>query len=378
MADVASAVAPVATDAPSGIGSLSASFGILELPKLLSGALEHALVGRELYLDARHHQHYVTRLTRNSNCRFDHETWTVVEVGALSLGEALELGDATPSASELAVEGAAFVGELTCRGCGRRWAPWKLRRSLVQEDRVCRRCGEISVPAGFDLVDRLSAKRVPAELLRRPLSDLGLRPGEIFSIRARGGEAHYQLSLGARARPGSGARIVQAGCGNIGSHTVPHLARMPGVQQVVLVDPDVYENQNVAGQDIRACDVGRRKVEVQAERLHQIRPELEVVAVADRLERLPFAYFRNAFILGALDSRLARQQLNQAAWRAGSPWVDMAVDGPGLLCRVSVYWPGVDSPCLECGWDAADYGLLRQILPCEEIAATPVPEGGSS
>jgi hypothetical protein len=370
MTDAAPALEPVATDAPSGLGSLPAALGVLELPKLISGELKHALVGRELYLDARHHQHYVTQLNRNPNCLFDHETWAVVEVGALTLGEALVLGDATPSASELVVEGDAFVGELTCRGCGRQWAPWKLRRSLAPENRVCRGCGEISVPAGFDLVERLSAKRVPAELLRRPLADFGLRPGEVFSIRARGGEAHYQLSLGARSRPGAGARVVLSGCGNIGSHAAPHLARTPGVRQVVLVDPDVYQDKNVAGQDIRACDVGRRKVDVQAERLRRIRPELEVVAVADPLERLPFAYFRNAFILGALDSRLARQQLNQVAWRAGSPWIDLAVDGPGLLCRVSVYWPGVESPCLECGWDAADYRLLRQILPCEEIAAT--------
>jgi hypothetical protein len=299
-------------------------------------------------------------------------------VGALTLGEALELGSATPSASELVVEGAAFVGELTCQGCGRQWAPWKLRRSLVPEDQVCRRCGEISVPAGFELVERLSAKRVPAELLRRPLSDLGLRPGDVFSIRARGGEGHYQLSLEARPWSGSGATVVLAGCGAIGSHAVPHLARTPGVRQVVLVDPDEYENKNVRGQDIRARDVGRRKVEVQAERLHQIRPELQVVAVADRLERLPFAHFRNAFLVGALDSRVARQALNQAAWRAGSPWIDMAVDGPGLLCRVSVYRPGVGSPCLECGWDADDYRSLRQVLPCEEIAATQAREGGSS
>jgi hypothetical protein len=41
---------PAATNAPSAIGSLVASFGILELQKLQSGELEQALVGRELYL----------------------------------------------------------------------------------------------------------------------------------------------------------------------------------------------------------------------------------------------------------------------------------------------------------------------------------------
>jgi hypothetical protein len=333
---------PVATNAPSAIGSLAASFAILEGQKLLAGAFEHALVGRELYLDARHHQYYLTRLTRNPHCRFDHATWTPSEVGELTLGEALGLGGAAPFASELGVEGDAFVGELTCFRCGRRARLWKL---------------------------------VAPELLRRPLSDFGLRPGDFFSIRAAGGEAHYQLALGSPARPGSITNAVLAGCGNIGSHLVPHLARTPGLRRVVLADPDVYERRNLWGQDIRAADLGRRKVEVQAERLRQIRPELEVVAVADGLETLPLAYFRDAIVFGALDSRLARLRLNQAAWRAGSPWIDTAVDGPGLLCRVSVYRPALDSPCLECGWDAADYRSLRQVLPCDEIAATEDGEG---
>jgi hypothetical protein len=374
--DAAPAFETAATNAPSGIGSLVASHGALEIQKLVSHEWDHALVARELYVDACHHRHYVTRLTRNPDCRFDHRTWAVLEVGAVTLAEALELGGATRSASELVVEREAFVGELTCLNCNRRWSTWKLLRALSIEDRVCARCGELSYPAGFDLVEHLSAERVSARRLRRPLFDFGLRPGDAFAIRTPGVETHYQLALGARersdgarARTETGARIVLAGCGNIGSHVVPHLARIPGIGEVVLVDPDVYAKHNISGQDIRARDVGRAKVEVQAERLHEIRSELQVIAVVDHLERLPFAHFRDAFLVGALDSRGARQALNQVAWRAGSTWIDMAVDGPGLLCRVSVYRPGVGSPCLECGWDAADYGSLRRVLPCAEIVA---------
>jgi hypothetical protein len=371
-----SAPSPAATNAPSGIGSLEASVGILEAEKLLSGESEHALVGRELYLDARHHQFYVTRLTRNPRCLFDHQTWTVSEVGAVTLGEALGLGGAPPSVSELAVEGDAFAGELSCPACRRKWAAWKLRSRLAEERPACAGCERPLIPSGSDQVERLSAKWVNAELLRRPLRDFGLRPGDIFSIRACGGETHYQIALEAPARPRSGATVVLAGCGNIGSHLAPHLARIPGVGRVVLVDHDEYEDKNLAGQDIRAADSGRPKVEVQAERLRQIRPDLEVIAVAERLEALPLAHFRNALLLGALDSRGARQQLNQIAWRVGSPWIDMAVDGAGLLCRTTVYQPGVDSPCLECGWDEGDYRLLFQTLPCKEIAATQGRETG--
>jgi hypothetical protein len=377
---------PAATNAPSAIGSLAASFAVLEGQKLLEGAYEDALIGRELYLDARYHQYYLTRLTRNRHCRFDHETWAPSEVGALTLGEALGLGGAAPLAGDLGAQGEAcasdlgfagdaFVSEITCFRCGRQRQLWKLRQRLAPMERTCLACGEALVFSGFDLVERLSAERLAPEILRRPLFDFGLRPGDVFSIRTGGGEAHYQLALGSPAPPGSGVTAVLAGCGNIGSHLVPHLARMPGVGRVVLADPDVYERENLAGQDIRGGDLGRKKVDVQAERLHQIRPELEVVAVADGLETLPLAYFRDTIVFGALDSRLARLWLNQAAWRAGSPWIDTAVDGPGLLCRVSVYRPGRDSPCLECGWDAADYRSLHQVLPCDEIAVTEDREG---
>ena len=42
---------------------------------------------------------------------------------------------------------------------------------------------------------------------------------------------------------------------------------MPGVSRVTLVDPGQYEEKNIVGQRIDRYDVGRAKVEVQAERL---------------------------------------------------------------------------------------------------------------
>jgi molybdopterin/thiamine biosynthesis adenylyltransferase len=365
---------PPPTNAPSAIGSLAASLGILELQKLLAGSLDEALVGREVYLDARHHRHYVSRLCRNPRCRFDHQAWTLCEVGEagrLTLGEALALGGHLLTTSELRVEGDAFVGELSCLECGRVRQMWKLRGRLADADRTCEACGGVLIPRGFDLLERLSGDRIPAQLLEWPLARFGLRSGEVFSIRAGESEAHYQLALEDPVSVDSDATVILAGCGNIGSHLVPHIARLgPGVGRVLLLDHDVYEAKNLRSQDIRADDLERPKVEVQAERLREIRSDLQVIAVAERLEMLPLSYFRNAFLLCALDSREARQRLNQVAWRTGSPWIDMAVDGAALLCRVSVYQPGLESPCLECGWGADDYRSLHQVLPCDESLST--------
>jgi len=163
----------------------------------------------------------------------------------------------------------------------------------------------------------------------------------------------------------SGAHVVVVGCGgNIGSHVVSHLGRMGEVGQVTLVDRDVYEAGNLGTQDITPDDVGNPKAEVQAARLRRINPGLDVRAIVDAVENLPLALLRGDVILTCLDSKLARQVVNEKSWQLGVPLVDAGVDGPGLLARVSVYYPGPGGACLQCGWQDADYEAVEQVYPC--------------
>ena len=168
----------------------------------------------------------------------------------------------------------------------------------------------------------------------------------------------------------TGAHLIVVGAGgNIGSHLVPHLGRMAAVGSITLVDGDTYEAANLAGQDIRACDVGRPKVLVQAARLKAINPALRVVARREVVEALPLGELRADAILACLDSRAARQSVNEAAWRLGVPWVDAGVEGTQLLARVNVYRPAAEAPCLECAWDERDYAALEARYPCGYGAA---------
>ena len=171
----------------------------------------------------------------------------------------------------------------------------------------------------------------------------------------------------------AGAIIVVVGAGgNIGSHLVPHLGRMPGVERVVLVDRDVYDETNLTSQDITLGDVGNPKATVQARRLRRIAPGLSVCAVDDTLENVPLGALRGDVILGCLDSRAARRALNLVAWRLGVPWIDAGVHGQDLLARVNVHLPGPGQPCLECAWDARDYETAAQEYPCAADGASPV------
>lgn len=178
----------------------------------------------------------------------------------------------------------------------------------------------------------------------------------------------------------SAKKIIVVGAGgNIGSHLVPHLARMPNAGRVTLIDRDVYEAKNLSSQDISPSDVGKRKVGVQAKRLRRINPELQVEAIFDAVERVPLGRLRGDVILACLDSRIARQQVSQFAWRLGVSLIDAGVEPTGLLARVNVYVPGSENPCLECAWDDRDYEALEQAYPCADfVSSVPATNAPSS
>lgn len=161
------------------------------------------------------------------------------------------------------------------------------------------------------------------------------------------------------------------GLGNIGGFAAELLARLPDLERLTLLDRDVYEEKNLASQDIVAGDVGRPKALVQAERLRRIDPTLRVAAMVEDVEQAPLGLLRADVILACLDSRRARQCVNQAAWRLGIPWIDAGVRPDGLLARVNVYRPAADQPCLECAWDQRDYELIEQTYPCSGDGPVP-------
>jgi hypothetical protein len=159
------------------------------------------------------------------------------------------------------------------------------------------------------------------------------------------------------------ASVLIAGAGNIGSHLAPLLARA-GVGLLRLVDRDVIEARNLVAQDFRPGDVGRPKAEVLAERLRRRFPRPTIEARACDLEDLPLGEAAVDVVLGALDSRRARQVLvSEMGWPLGVPVVDGGV-GEGLLGRVQVFLPGPATACLECTWGRPDYRLLAAEYPC--------------
>jgi molybdopterin/thiamine biosynthesis adenylyltransferase len=166
-----------------------------------------------------------------------------------------------------------------------------------------------------------------------------------------------------------GVHIVLVGCGAIGSSMTWLLAHMPGVTRITLIDPDSYQKSNLRGQHIFPCDVGQPKVAVMARRLRTLNPELDVTAMVAPVEDVPLGLLRANLLLAGLDSRAARQTMNEIAWRLEIPWIDVGVLESGKLARVNVYVPEAGAACLECSWDAGDYAALEAEYPCGAVTA---------
>src|SRR5688500_10532183 len=120
------------------------------------------------------------------------------------------------------------------------------------------------------------------------------------------------------------ASVLIAGLGNICSPLAGLMVRQ-GVERIVLVDRDRVEAKNVQGQDYRPEDVGHFKTDATARRLREIAPSAELVAHSGDLEDLPHGMVKVDLVLGALDSRRARQVLQELVWPLGVPLIDGGV-----------------------------------------------------
>jgi molybdopterin/thiamine biosynthesis adenylyltransferase len=167
--------------------------------------------------------------------------------------------------------------------------------------------------------------------------------------------------------------IAQIGYGQVGSHAAGDLARIPGVREMIFIDPDSFTAQNLSSQNIAPADVGQPKAIVAARG-----SPVPAQSVVDRVENIPWGILRQADVICAcVDSKHARAAINHIATRLGITWIDAGVQGEGMLARVNVYRPGHDAPCLECVFGDRDYELMSQRYACDgalkPAAATNAP-----
>lgn len=173
----------------------------------------------------------------------------------------------------------------------------------------------------------------------------------------------------------SNARVLVAGAGALGNEVIKDLALF-GVGHIFVIDFDRIEISNLTRSVLfREADAygHRYKAEVAAERAMEINPQIKVTPIVGNLfSEAGLGLYRSVdVIIGCLDSRLARYQLNRMAMRAGKPWIDGSIEN--LTGVVKVYAPG--KSCYECALSREEFNYIMLRTGCADVVRSQTSQG---
>lgn len=170
------------------------------------------------------------------------------------------------------------------------------------------------------------------------------------------------------------ATILVVGAGALGNEVLKNLALM-GIGNLLIADFDTIEDSNLSRSVLfREGDRGRRKVDVAAERVKELNPDVNVKAWhGDINYEMGLGVFRHVdAIVGCLDNREARLSINRFSWAVNRPWVDGAIQE--LMGIVRVFWPGRGA-CYECTLTDEDYKAINLRYSCPLLARQDLLQG---
>ena len=163
------------------------------------------------------------------------------------------------------------------------------------------------------------------------------------------------------------ARVLVAGAGALGNEVVKDLALF-GVGHIYVVDFDRIELSNLTRSVMfREDDAYSHsyKAEIVAKRAMEINPQIKVIPIVGNLfSEVGFGLYRMVdVVIGCLDSRIARYQLNRLCMRAGKSWIDGSIEN--MTGSVQVYTPGLS--CYECGLSRDEFNHIMVRTGCADV-----------
>lgn len=189
------------------------------------------------------------------------------------------------------------------------------------------------------------------------------------------GEGVFTLLSWFKKEKVSTARVLVAGAGALGNEVIKDLTLF-GVGHIFVVDFDRIEISNLTRSVLfREEDAfeHRYKAEVAAQRAMEINPQIKVTPIVGNLfSEVGVALYKSVdVIIGCLDSRLARYQLNRMAMRAGKTWIDGSIEN--LTGVVKVYTPG--KSCYECGLSREEFNIIMLRTGCADVVRSQTSQG---
>lgn len=170
------------------------------------------------------------------------------------------------------------------------------------------------------------------------------------------------------------ATVMVVGAGALGNEVLKNLALM-GIGNILIADFDTIEDSNLSRSVLfREEHRGRRKVDVAAEGVKTLNPDVNVKAWHGDINfEMGLGVFRHVdAIIGCLDNREARLSINRFSWAIGRPWVDGAIQE--LMGIVRVFWPGRGA-CYECTLTDLDYQMIGLRYSCPLLARENILQG---
>jgi len=181
------------------------------------------------------------------------------------------------------------------------------------------------------------------------------------------GEGVYTLLSWFKKDKVKNARVLVAGAGALGNEVVKNLTLF-GIGHIYVVDFDRIEISNLTRSVLfREEDAYNHayKAEIVAKRAMEINPQIKVTPIVGNLfSEVGFGLYRRAdVVIGCLDSRIARYQLNRLSLRAGKSWIDGSIEN--LTGAVKVYTPGLN--CYECGLSRDEFNHIMLRTGCADV-----------
>ena len=189
------------------------------------------------------------------------------------------------------------------------------------------------------------------------------------------GEGVYTLLSWFKKDRVRNARVLVAGAGALGNEVVKSLTLF-GVGHIFIVDFDQIELSNLTRSVLfREEDAYAHafKADVVAKRAMEINPQVQVTPIVGNLfSEVGLGLYRAVdVIIGCLDSRIARYQLNRLAIRADKSWIDGSIEN--LTGVVQVFTPEVN--CYECGLSKEEFNQIMLRTGCADVVRTQTSTG---
>lgn len=150
------------------------------------------------------------------------------------------------------------------------------------------------------------------------------------------------------------AHVALIGVGGLGCAAAQYLVSS-GIGELTLCDFDTVAESNLSRQILyKSADLGRVKVEVAAENLRALNPEVRINTCASRMTDSDMqSLFPDCnFIIDASDNYGTRLAVNRSCLSLGIPWLMAAcirLEGQLMLLRPDL----PDQPCYRCAYGEA-------------------------